>query len=79
MTAASLRVLLVIASTALLAHSCSAIQAKVDLYRKNRILDKNQARSSRNVLCKYHGPPQPRNPVCRYMLDQLAFLLAAVC
>lgn len=68
MTAASLRALLVIASTALLAHSCSAIQAKVDLYRKNRNLDKNPARSSRNVLCESTAKSQPRNRVCKFIL-----------
>ncbi len=48
----TLRVLLVFGVAAGLVQSGSAAQAKVELYRKNRTLDKNPARSSRNVLCE---------------------------
>ncbi|BDA49337.1 Cathepsin E at N-terminal half [Coccomyxa sp. Obi] len=48
-----LRTLLVFGVAAGLVQSSFAAQAKVELYRKNRSLDKNPARASRNVL--YYG------------------------
>lgn len=46
------RTLLVFGVAAGLVQSSLAAQAKVELYRKNKSLDKNPARASRNVLCE---------------------------
>jgi hypothetical protein len=51
-SAACLRAFFLTVLAAGLCELSQAAQAKLDLYRKNKALDKNPSRAARNVLCE---------------------------
>ena len=77
----AVRVLLVFGVAAGLIQSGLAAQAKIELYRKNKNLDKNPGRSSRNVLCECPSYPLGRlrssagrhwpGSVMKYLLNRM--------